>query len=72
MISTRFFRFAVQAIGKPILIFSFALCISLPLRAGVDANGTTTHDGKDGKDGKSAVAGETTETETESKNWIEL
>ncbi|HET9857603.1 MAG TPA: hypothetical protein VFP99_07180, partial [Chthoniobacterales bacterium] len=60
------------------LIFAFAVCTSLPLRAGVDANGTeTTDDPKsivaEGKDGKSAAAATTTtEEQTEYKNWIEV
>jgi len=52
------------------------LCLTCPLRADIDADGTETADGSSGagggKDAKSTVAGATTEQETEYKNWIEV
>src|SRR4030095_183820 len=73
----RFAACANRPTRRLALIFFAGILISYPLRADVNAEGTTTPDPPSdskavagGKDGKPAAT--TTEQETEYKNWIEL
>lgn len=73
----RFAACANRPTRRLALIFFAGILISYPLRADVNAEGTTTPDPPSdskavvgGKDGKAAAT--TTEQETEYKNWIEL
>ncbi len=82
MRATRFSPAPVRSFVRLTLLSLFAVCLSGPLRAEVNADGTETADGAsakdpkavvaEGKDGKSTAAASTTEQETDYKNWIEV
>src|SRR5690349_9473238 len=67
MSARRFFRAADQMARMFVLVVFVAIFATSPLRAGVDANGNETPDGK-----STTATASTTEEATEYKNWIEV
>ncbi len=82
MSAFRFSPLPVRGFVQLTFLSVITLCLSCPLRADVNADGTETSGGisandpkavvAEGKDGKSTAAASTTEQETEYKNWIEV
>jgi hypothetical protein len=72
MRAIRFSSSAIRVVRNVTVILAFAVCANLPLRAGVNADGTATPDGKDEKSAAGATTTSTEEATTEYKNWIEV